>query len=118
MDESGNENHGTVFGDTSLTDDRFGNVNYAYLFDGDDDYIDCGEGTSLDMTEAISVVAWVKTSSMDGPRIVSRQDSGAGYELTLSGDELWFVLNNDIEARGSLSGRENKWMNINSWAFR
>ena len=37
-DESGNENHGTVYGAT-LTEDRFGNPNSAYSFDGIDDYI-------------------------------------------------------------------------------
>jgi hypothetical protein len=37
-DESGNENHGSVFGAT-LTSDRLGNPNSAYEFDGSDDYI-------------------------------------------------------------------------------
>jgi len=38
-DESGNENHGTVIGAT-LTTDRFGNENSAYVFDGDNDMIE------------------------------------------------------------------------------
>jgi hypothetical protein len=37
-DKSGNANHGTVYG-ASLTEDRFGNPNSAYSFDGVDDYI-------------------------------------------------------------------------------
>jgi len=37
-DSSGNGNHGTVIGAT-LTEDRFGNSNYAYSFDGIDDKI-------------------------------------------------------------------------------
>jgi hypothetical protein len=37
-DESGNGNDGTVNGAT-LTEDRFGNVNSAYSFDGVDDFI-------------------------------------------------------------------------------
>jgi hypothetical protein len=37
-DESGNGNHGTVYGAT-LTTDRFGNANSAYSFDGENDYI-------------------------------------------------------------------------------
>lgn len=40
-DESGRGNHGTVHGAT-LTEDRFGNENSAYSFDGVDDYIDIG----------------------------------------------------------------------------
>ena len=45
-DESGNGNHGTVYGAT-LTTDRNGNANSAYSFDGVDDYVDCGNDASL-----------------------------------------------------------------------
>ena len=41
LDASGNGNDGTVNGPT-LTADRFGAPNSAYLFDGIDDYIDAG----------------------------------------------------------------------------
>ncbi len=40
-DESGNGNHGAVHGAT-LTEDRFGNADSSYRFDGLDDYIDVG----------------------------------------------------------------------------
>ena len=39
-DESGNLNHGTVYGATPTTD-RYGNLNQAYSFDGVSDYISC-----------------------------------------------------------------------------
>lgn len=45
-DESGHGNHGTVHG-AILTEDRFDNPDQAYFFDGEDDYIDCGAGRSL-----------------------------------------------------------------------
>jgi hypothetical protein len=38
-DKSGNGNHGTVHGAT-LTEDRFGNADSAYNFDGVYDYIE------------------------------------------------------------------------------
>ncbi|HEX3047248.1 MAG TPA: LamG-like jellyroll fold domain-containing protein [Bacillota bacterium] len=38
-DESGNGNHGAVYGGATLTTDRFGNANSAYSFDGINDYI-------------------------------------------------------------------------------
>jgi hypothetical protein len=38
-DESGSGNHGTVYGATP-TEDRFGNPNSAYYFDGIDNYIE------------------------------------------------------------------------------
>lgn len=40
-DESGNGNHGTVSG-AILAEDRFGNKDRAYSFDGKDDFIDIG----------------------------------------------------------------------------
>jgi uncharacterized protein (TIGR02145 family) len=62
-DASGNGNNGTVNGAT-LTADRFGNANSAYSFDGVDDFIDLGNGISLNQfSNEISVVAWVKGSS-------------------------------------------------------
>ena len=55
-DESGNENHGTVYGAT-LTIDRFGNPNSAYSFDGDD-YIFC---PTVGRYEKVSWTGWFKT---------------------------------------------------------
>jgi hypothetical protein len=60
-DESGNGNNGAVYGAT-LTTDRFGNANSAYSFDGND-YIVIADSDSLDVDNAISIVAWAKTSS-------------------------------------------------------
>jgi hypothetical protein len=45
-DESVNNNHGSVTGAT-LTKDRFGISNSAYKFDGNADYIDCGDSANL-----------------------------------------------------------------------
>jgi len=57
-DESGNQNHGEVIGAT-LTADRFGNGNSAYYFDGVDDYIDCGNDTSMKVQFPLTMMAWV-----------------------------------------------------------
>jgi hypothetical protein len=45
-DESGNGNNGTTYGPT-LTDDRFGNPNSAYLFNGINAFIDLGNNFNL-----------------------------------------------------------------------
>jgi len=58
-DESGNGNHGTVYGAT-LTNDRYGHENSAYIFDGDDDYIVVPNAPSLDITQEITVAYWIK----------------------------------------------------------
>jgi gliding motility-associated-like protein len=51
-DESGNGNHGTVFG-ANLTTDRFGNANRAYSFDGSVDSIRVSSNSSLQLTPSL-----------------------------------------------------------------
>jgi hypothetical protein len=58
-DESGNGNNGTVNG-AVLTADRFGNPNSAYYFNGDNAYIEVPNSNSLDVTNGLTIVAWVK----------------------------------------------------------
>jgi len=60
-DHSGNENHGTVSSAT-LTEDRFDNFNSAYSFDGIDDYIDCGNDSTM-YTTSMSITYWIKMSA-------------------------------------------------------
>lgn len=76
-DSSGQNNHGTIIGAT-LTEDRFGNSNKAYLFDGGD-YIDVPNADSLNPTSAITITAWFKATSFhygsySWPNIVSKRD--------------------------------------------
>jgi len=63
-DDSGNNNHGTIYGAT-LTNDRFGNPGSAYLFDGVDDYIDIGNGQSLKPQFPLSLSAWINVMDSD-----------------------------------------------------
>ncbi|MCR6639925.1 MAG: T9SS type A sorting domain-containing protein [Sporocytophaga sp.] len=62
MDESSYENHGIVYG-PELTNDRFGNPNSAYSFDGIDDYIEIPDAPSLNPAN-ITLAAWVKADSV------------------------------------------------------
>jgi len=57
-DESGNGNEGTVYG-AQLTDDRFGNSESAYYFDGNADRINVPHD-SVQNTELLTVSMWVK----------------------------------------------------------
>lgn len=52
-DESGNENHGSVFGAT-LSEDRVGSSNKAYSFDGVNDYIKITNPSSLNFPDGVS----------------------------------------------------------------
>lgn len=63
-DESGNGNNGTVNGAT-LTNDRFGNSNSAYNFDGIDDYI-IGNSTNLSVasTNKLTIASWINVNQL------------------------------------------------------
>jgi hypothetical protein len=60
-DTSGNNQNGTFQGGTPvLSNDRNGNANRAYTFNGTSNYIDCGNSPKLNPTDQISVCAWYK----------------------------------------------------------
>jgi len=84
-DTSGNNNDGTITGATFTTDTPSGK-GYAMSFDGTNDYIDVPDSLSLNITDVITVEAWVKTPSswagIGTPRIISRgQVEGLGWSL-------------------------------------
>ncbi|MFY8213369.1 MAG: LamG-like jellyroll fold domain-containing protein [Flavobacterium sp.] len=57
-DQSGNSNNGTPNGAT-LTTDRFGNANSAYNFDGVNDLISTSDSNTLNISNNITMSAWV-----------------------------------------------------------
>jgi len=61
-DQSGNNNNGTINGAT-LTNDRFDNINSAYLFDGINDVISIPSSTTLNAYNELSISVWIKPSS-------------------------------------------------------
>lgn len=72
-DESGNGNHGTNYGAT-LANDRFGNGNSAYSFNGINEYISVNDNASL-KPSIISISVWVNVAPNQDPfmRIISKQ---------------------------------------------
>ncbi|KPA19280.1 hypothetical protein MHK_000504 [Candidatus Magnetomorum sp. HK-1] len=87
-DESGNGNDGVVNGAT-LTIDRYGNNDSAYLFDGDNDYINVKDSSSLDISSTITISCWIKTKgSASYSGIINKVDEGDsnrnGYIVTIN----------------------------------
>ncbi|MFN8251452.1 MAG: LamG-like jellyroll fold domain-containing protein [Ferruginibacter sp.] len=78
-DASGNNNN-PAFNNATLTTDRFGNANSAYHFNGSSSYMRIANSTSLNMSNKISLVAWVKvtgfyTGLCHGNRIIMKGDA-------------------------------------------
>ncbi|AFL81569.1 hypothetical protein Aeqsu_2106 [Aequorivita sublithincola DSM 14238] len=61
-DESNNNNNATIFGAT-LTEDRYGNSDKAYLFDGINDYMEVENSQSLEnLNSQMSMSVWFNTT--------------------------------------------------------
>ncbi|MBK7370890.1 MAG: LamG domain-containing protein [Saprospiraceae bacterium] len=82
-DLSSNGLIGTVTG-AVLTEDRCGHPNSAYYFDGVNDVITIPDNNVLDIgKQDYSIVAWIKTSSYNWGRIISKGSSSCqtGYMM-------------------------------------
>jgi len=88
------ENHGTINGATWTTDTPSGR-GYALSFDGENDYVDCGNDESLNITDEITMEVWVKygTNPDDfNGMILWKGDNRLNlYSRTVS-DELIFTV--------------------------
>ena len=63
-DSSGNYNYGTINGASWVNDTPSGE-GWALSFDGTNDYVDAGNDASLDITDAITIEAWVNLATLD-----------------------------------------------------
>jgi hypothetical protein len=92
-DESGFGNDGIVYG-AILTEDRFGNPNSAYLFNGVDNYIDLGVNPKLDFlyTEDATFSLWFITKQQLEQRLYSKRDYNNGIEIVPVNDSIFFFI--------------------------
>jgi len=75
-DRSGKRNNGVLYGPTWVA----GRRGSALSFDGTSAYVNCGKKATLDLTSALTILAWVKAGDFTAERcIVSK--SYAAYEL-------------------------------------
>jgi len=84
-DTSGEGNDGTIYGGANWTDGKFGE---ALEFDGVDDYVKVPGSASLNITDAITIEAWVKPkgnySDLEFPTIVRKEGA---YTLRFHHDD-------------------------------
>ncbi len=87
-DSSGNANHGKICGAKWVEC----GTGYALQFDGVDDYVDCGNGTSLDIRGPVTLAAWVRpaTDTVKEPGIVGKYFHS--YALTLYRGGCWWYI--------------------------
>ena len=114
LDTSGENNHGIVNGAT-LTTDRFGNANSAYLFDGFNDNIEIANYTNMSPTDGFTISAWIKTeNSLGSPIIYERLETNMGFGLRLNDDgQLMLLINGGDQTIVSQDNLDTgKWYHI------
>ena len=80
-DSSGQGNHGSGSGtNIAWTTGRYGG---ALTFNGTDDYVDCGSGSSLNINNNFSIETWVKTSQNTPGAIVMWGEAATGKRRSL-----------------------------------
>ncbi|OHB78552.1 MAG: hypothetical protein A2Z25_22335 [Planctomycetes bacterium RBG_16_55_9] len=79
-DSSGNGNHGTLVSSPQWVAGKFGG---ALRLDGADDYVNCGNGASLNITGPITITAWIFPTgpgSSTFPRVVDKSNGTGGAD--------------------------------------
>ncbi len=125
-DNSGNGNDGILKNATSAAcfvsgacpDWVNGKSGKGLNFDGIGDYVDVGNGANLNIQNAITVHAWVRTI---GPNQYGSWQTIVGR--TSWGNSYWFLVNNDRTVSVNLGGgvvnyntaRTSKTINNNEW---
>ncbi|MDO9542027.1 MAG: LamG domain-containing protein [Kiritimatiellia bacterium] len=91
-DVSGNNNHGVINGNVTLTADRFNAPNSAYQFNGNG-YIRVSNSSSLCIPKDVSVSVWIKTANQWhggwGNIVLKGNKHDRNYELAIDhGDRI------------------------------
>jgi hypothetical protein len=98
-DSTLNNNDGTTYGSMSSEDQVSGKIDGSLEFDGDDDYIDCGNDNSLDITGDITIEFWVNGVSFFNdldPDILTKGNYTRAYSTWINDDGgIYFELNHD-----------------------
>ena len=99
-DATGNGNDCQVFGAT-LTAGYNGNNSAAYYFDGIDDYLNCLATSSLDISAALTVSAWINPAGVpdDWKAVVARWSGFQDQEL------FGLYINSILEVGGEITTR-------------
>lgn len=107
-DYSGNGNNGTVYigsggsqtsTSTAWSNGSAGKINGSLNFDGTDDYINAGNDSSLDITDSITISAWIKpavTSSWN--TVVVKGGWSSAYWMNVRNNYLQVYLDGVVDA--------------------
>ncbi len=116
-DSSGNDNNGTIDG-ANWTEGMFGQ---GLEFDGQNDHVNCGNDSSLNITKEITIEAWIKPYSLNAEKqsIIEKTSNAGDMDFA-----LYLKTNNRLTFESSSFGtyyqtnvvdlelEENKWYHV------
>ena len=114
-DSTSNNNDGTKKASNEpIQADR--QIAKAQGFDGSDDYIDCGNDASLNITDEITIEAWIYPKNLVGEKTILRKEGQIAFNIIPNDLCLWLRKSgswtNVVSTGGFSSGDINKWYHI------
>lgn len=103
QDSSGNGNNGTLSGNPIWT--AAGKIGGALNLDGVDDYVDCGNGASLNITDAVTLSAWIKPGDVG---------NGEHNPFVAKGDQSYSLKHNTANTLEFFVYDAGAWYAVNS----
>ncbi|MCK4614190.1 MAG: SBBP repeat-containing protein [Thermoplasmata archaeon] len=112
-DQSGNGNNGTIHG-TSWTTGKHGS---ALSFDGNDDYVDCGNDAIFDITDEITIETWIKINEFSNyyyDAIVTKGDDTYRLHRNSTSDTIGFCTSglSPVSLGGVTKINDGEWHHI------
>ncbi|MFH1127092.1 MAG: DUF2341 domain-containing protein, partial [archaeon] len=118
-DSSGNGNDAVLPSAPSQPQWTGGIVGNALKFDGIDDYVDIGNPSSLQLTGAITLEAWVKWNGTENPYFVTKTGDSTHRSYDLSGNvdgtvefRVGGTSCNIIQSSGGLVVPADEWIHL------
>ena len=114
---AGNEMNGTLVGDPQWQPDD-GKVGGALLFDGEGDYVNCGKDPAFNITDEMTIAAWIKVNEFDKgwQSIVTKGDSAWRIARETDKNTLQFgmgLYGRDLQAvRGTIDVNDGSWHHV------
>ncbi len=115
--DSAGGHDGTVIGNPTYAAGLSG-YGQAICFDGTGDYVNCGHSEEFDLSEAITVAAWIKVASFDKiyQAVAAKGTSGTGVwrlDRYNSTNAMRFYCGTiDVRANGSISVNDGQWHHV------
>jgi len=112
FDSSGNGLDGTLMGDTQWAAGKMGG---ALEFDGDGDYVDCGNNELFDITDELTVSAWVNIRSVTAAwmAVVTKGDSAWRISINNTTQGMHFAFEDGT--RGWQAANSTTELPLNEW---